>query len=238
MKNILVIIPAYNESENIAKVLIELEKDFPESDVLVINDCSIDDTLKILEELGTNYISTPFNMGYSGALQLGFKYAVKHNYEYVLQFDGDGQHIASEAVKMFNKAQKGKFDIVIGSRFINNYGYKHSLMRKIGTYLFVSSIKFFCKQEISDPTSGFQLLNRRVFTRYSNMGEYPDYPDANLIIQMLSEGYKITEIPVVMRERIYGTSMHSGIIKPVKYMIKMFYSILIILLIKVIHKKR
>lgn len=238
MDKILVLIPAYNEAQNIDSVLNELKNDFSIADVLVINDCSSDRTVSILKERRANYISTPFNMGYSGALQLGFKYAEKYNYDYVIQFDGDGQHIASEALKLYNSAIKNTADIVIGSRFIDDFGYKHSMFRKIGTGIFKISIKMICGKHITDPTSGFQILNRKVFSRYALRGEFPDYPDANLIIYMLLEGYKIHEIPVVMRERVYGESMHSGVVKPIKYMIKMFHSIFLVGISRIKYKIR
>ncbi len=75
-----------------------------------------------------------------------------------------------------------------------------------------------------------QVLNRKVYTKYAKIGNYPEYPDANLIIEMLILGYSIKEIPVEMREREFGVSMHSGIWKPFTYMIRMIYSIIIILL--------
>lgn len=227
MDSLLIIIPAYNEEENILNVLQEIKEDIPYADVLVVNDCSRDNTLEILKSHDVNYISTPFNLGYAGGVQAGFKYAEQHNYDYVAQFDGDGQHIAKELDRMF-KDMKGKnIDIIMGSRFKEKTQYNHSFFRKIGTIMFQKIIKIVCGQEITDPTSGLQILNRRVYTKYAKINGYPDYPDANLIMEMLLQGYKIEEIPVEMRERSAGVSMHAGIWHPCKYMIKMFYSIVI-----------
>ncbi|MDF2881845.1 MAG: glycosyltransferase family 2 protein [Clostridiaceae bacterium] len=227
---LLVIIPAYNEEENILSVIQELRKDVSYADILVINDCSKDNTLKILKENEVNYITTPFNLGYSGVIQIGFKYAVEKDYDYVAQFDGDGQHVASELDKLFKTIQKTNADIVIGSRFKLKTEYNHSAFRKIGTWMFQKIIKRSCGQEITDPTSGLQVLNKRVFGKYSQINNYPDYPDANLLIEMLLNGYLIEEVSVEMRERLAGVSMHAGIWKPCKYMIKMFYSILIVII--------
>ncbi|MCL6601787.1 MAG: glycosyltransferase family 2 protein [Paenibacillus sp.] len=233
MSRILLIIPAFNEEQNITKVITEVQHNLEDVDILVVNDCSTDNTLNILKRIkGIKFLSLPVNLGYSGALQTGFKYAVEKNYEIVIQFDGDGQHIASEAGKLLDIMREQDADIVIGSRFKAENNYNHTFFRKIGTGFFRSIIKQICKVNITDPTSGFQVLNYSVFEKYAQMNKYPEYPDANLIIEMLLQNYKIAEYAVEMRNREFGTSMHSGLIKPMKYMIKMFYAIIFILLSK------
>lgn len=230
MKDVLVIIPAYNEEENILQVINELKQDAPYVDILVINDCSKDNTVQILKDNNIDFLSTPFNLGYAGVIQIGFKYAVLKGYKYVAQFDGDGQHIASELKKLYDVIIDENIDIVIGSRFLEATEYEHAFFRKIGTKIFQKFIYLGCKKHITDPTSGMQILNEKVFYRYSKINNYPDYPDANLLVQMLLEEYKIEEISVKMRERTAGVSMHAGLWKPIKYMIKMFYSVSIILI--------
>ncbi|MBA9086784.1 glycosyltransferase involved in cell wall biosynthesis [Fontibacillus solani] len=233
MSEILLIIPAYNEAQNIANVIAEIKQDLSYVDILVVNDCSTDDTLQtlmLIEDIVV--VSLPVNLGYSGALQTGFKYAVEKDYEIVIQFDGDGQHIASEAEKLINILKEQDVDIVIGSRFKTKNKYNHSFFRKIGTHFFSGIIKQICKVNITDPTSGFQVLKKSVFEKYAQMNNYPEYPDANLLIEMLLEKYSIAECQVEMRNREFGTSMHSGFIKPIKYMIKMFYAIIFILISK------
>lgn len=230
MEKILLIIPAYNEAENIISVVEEVKRDLPQVDILIVNDCSTDNTLDILKKTeGITYVSQPFNLGYSNAVQLGFKYAAQNGYDYVIQFDGDGQHIATEAAKLLNIAEKSDYDIVIGSRYKQAKAYKQSFFRKLGTDFFVALIKIICRVKISDPTSGLQVLDKKVFTLYSKMYGYPEFPDANLLIELLFRGFKITEEDVKMRQRQFGVSMHSGIIKPVKYMIEVFYAILLLL---------
>lgn len=227
---VLIIIPMYNERENIEKVIAEIKRDLEFVDILIVNDCSTDDSLDIIKTIkDINYLSLPVNLGYSGALQVGFKYALEQGYEFVIQFDGDTQHIASEARKLFDIIIEKNVDIVIGSRFKAQTDYKHSFFRKIGTSLFKEIISKFCNTEITDPTSGFQVLRKKVFEKYAKMNNYPEYPDANLLIEMLLHNYKIEEYQVQMRSREFGESMHSGIIKPIKYMIKMFYAILLVL---------
>lgn len=227
---VLFVIPAYNEEENIEKVLKEIKKDVKYADILVINDCSIDNTKSIVEKNNVKCITMPFNVRYAMAIQTGIKYAYENNYDYVIQFDADGQHIAKEAEKLYKEAINSKNDIVIGSRYLKDTGYPSPFFRRLGTKIFEIMIRLFCKKKITDPLSGFQCLNRRVIERYSKMGKYPEFPDANLIMEMLFNGFKIGEISVKMRLRENGESMHSGIISPIKYMIEMFYTIIIILI--------
>lgn len=225
---VLVIIPAYNEEENIAKVLEEIKKDISYADILVIDDCSNDNTRKIVEKNNVKCITNVINMRYAMAIQTGLKYAYKYDYDYVIQMDADGQHIASEANKLYDEMLNSNADIIIGSRYLVDMGYPCPLFRRIGTKMFELMIKLFCKKKIADPLSGFQCLNKRVIEKYSKIGGYPEFPDANLVIDMLIQGYVIKEVPVKMRVRESGISMHAGIIKPIKYMIKQFYTCIII----------
>lgn len=237
MEKILFVIPAYNEEANIKRVLDEIKKDVKYADIIVINDYSSDHTKDIVSKCGIKCIDSIFNMNYAWAVQTGLKYAYQNNYDYVIQFDGDGQHIAKEAVKLLEEAKKSKADIVIGSRYINNMGYNCKFFRRFGTRIFELLIKIFCRKRIADPLSGFQCLNKRVIEKYAKMGEYPEYPDANLIIEMLLKGYKIKEVPIMMRTRQEGISMHSGIIKPIKYMFNMLYTIFFIIIQNAFGKK-
>lgn len=227
---ILFVIPAYNEAENIEKVLKEIKKDASFADILVINDCSKDNTAEIVKKNNVKCITNVFNMRYAWAVQVGIKYAYENDYDYVIQFDADGQHIAKEANKLYKEMKNENVDIVIGSRYLKDMGYPCPFFRRFGTKLFQLLIKFFCHKNIADPLSGFQCLNKKVIEKYSKMGEYPEFPDANLVIEMLLSGYTIKEVPVKMRLRETGESMHGGIIKPIKYMINMLYSIMFILI--------
>lgn len=224
----LIIIPVHNEEANIEPVLNEIRELINFADILIIDDGSTDNTVKKIQSLKEKYLSLPFNMGYSAALQTGFKYAVEKDYEYLIQYDGDGQHIASEAVDLYRTYQDTNADIVIGSRFKSKQDYAQPLFRRVGSKIFKILIKNICGVEITDPTSGFQLLKKNVFKQYARMYNFPRYPDANLIIEMLLNDFIIVEKEVKMRARQSGKSMHSGIIHPVKYMIGVIYSIFLI----------
>ena len=227
--SVLMIIPAYNEEMNLPSVFADIQKNFPEADILVINDCSTDNTVSVIKEHPeAQYLDLPINLGYFFAIQSGLKYAVQEKYDYLIQFDGDGQHLASEAKKMYDFAIKTNTDIVIGSRFLENKGYHHSFFRRVGTGLFKQIIKMLTGKTISDPTSGLQVLKRDVFKPLSKIDAYPEFADANLLIQLIYQGYSIDEVPVKMKNRESGKSMHGGIVKPMKYMFKMIYYIIVV----------
>ncbi len=205
MNKVLMIVPAYNEELNLETVAEDIKNNFNEADILFINDCSMDNTLNVIKRIeGIFYLDLPINLGYSYAVQTGLKYAVQEGYEYLVQFDGDGQHLASEAKKMYEYALETEADIVIGSRFLSTTNYQHSFFRKVGTKLFQIIIKMLTGKKIYDPTSGLQVLKRKVFTPLSKIFAYPEFPDANLLIELIYQGYTIEEISVQMKNREFG----------------------------------
>jgi glycosyltransferase involved in cell wall biosynthesis len=239
VNKVLMIVPAYNEELNLETVAEDIKNNFNEADILFINDCSMDNTLNVIKRIeGIFYLDLPINLGYSYAVQTGLKYAVQEGYEYLVQFDGDGQHLASEAKKMYEYALETEADIVIGSRFLSTTNYQHSFFRKVGTKLFQIIIKMLTGKKIYDPTSGLQVLKRKVFTPLSKIFAYPEFPDANLLIELIYQGYTIEEISVQMKNREFGESMHGGVIKPIKYMLKMFYYILVVFFNNLTGKKK
>lgn len=230
MKELLVIIPVYNEEESIGKVIDDLKKHIRFADIIIVDDCSNDKTIDIVQKKRIKYLSLPFRLGYASAMQTGFKYAVKEKYKYVLQFDGDGQHRAYEAKKLYDTIKKEDASIVIGSRFIKKTDYKHGLLRKLGTVLFSTLIYVICNKKIYDPTSGLQILRKDVVVMFAKMNNYPDYPDANILVDLLLKDIRIIEVSVKMNSRTFGSSMHSGIIEPIKYLNNMIYSIFIVII--------
>ncbi len=230
MPKVLVIIPAHNEAESIGKALDEIKRDLNFADVVVINDASNDNTAEIVREHGVNCIDNIFNLGYAWTIQTGVKYSVENKYDFIIQMDADGQHIAKEAKRLYDFATTHDVDIVIGSRYLKNGDYHCPFFRRIGTELFSGLIRLFCHKAITDPLSGLQCLNRRVMERYAKIGAYPEFPDANLVLEMLLCGYKVQEIPVSMRKREAGESMHRGIIAPISYMVNMCYAVVFVFL--------
>lgn len=233
-KELLVIIPAYNEETNIVRVLDDLEQ--PEiaeiADVLVMNDASSDATNWIVKARGHALVTHVFKLGYGSALQLGYKYAIRRGYRYVIQMDADGQHDVCNIPKLYERLKTadvdGRYpDIVLGSRFMKeSAAYPVSLVRKVAYAWFRQMIRAFTGRKITDPTTGLQGLSRKAVLYYSKYKHFDDrYPDANMIIQMILLGFRIDEIPAVMHTRTEGKSMHAGL-KPIVYMFRMTFSIL------------
>ncbi len=236
-KDLLIIIPAYNEEKNILKVLHQLEQ--PEiaeiADVLVIDDASADFTGRIVKSQNHKLVTHLFNMGYGSALRVGYKYAVQNDYQYVIQMDGDGQHdicnIPAIYHKLREKAEDKKCpDIVLASRFMEESTcFPVSISKKIAYQFFRCLIYLMTGKWIYDPTTGLQGLSRNAFSYYSKYNHFDDrYPDANIILQMILLGFRVTQIPAVMHTRTEGQSMHSGL-KPIWYMFRMFFSMITIL---------
>lgn len=227
--NVLIIIPAFNEEKNILTVLRELSTTSTSCDVLVVDDGSKDATASVARDEGATVINHLFNIGYGGALQTGFKYAVLFDYDYVIQFDADGQHSPEDINEILSKLKTNSCDIVIGSRFLTPTS-KIGLMKGIAIRCFRYLIKHFTGATITDPTSGLQGLNRKVFSYYAKMGNYPeDFPDADTLIHMLRKKYSVCEIPANMRDRMSGNSMHIGL-KALYYFFKMLVSIVVVVI--------
>jgi glycosyltransferase involved in cell wall biosynthesis len=232
------LIPAYNEENRIASVIRGVKEQCPSLQVVVIDDGSKDETRRQAIEAGARVISHPYNLGYGVALQTGYKYALKEGYEALVQMDGDGQHDPSYIPSLLNLIQRGNTDLVIGSRFLETQAlgrdrlpYQASLPRRCGMWLFGTIASLIIRQKVTDPTSGYQAMNRRVLEWVSS-DKFPwDYPDADVIIMLHRAGFKIQEVPVQMYESVDKKSMHSGG-KPLYYVFKMFLSILVTLMRK------
>lgn len=232
-KEVLVIMPAYNEEYSVERVLEALEQ--PEiaafADVLVINDASTDRTPLIVKKHGHMLVTHIFNLGYGSAIQVGYKYAIRRGYKYVIQMDADGQHDPSNVTVIYERLrQEDAPDIVLGSRFLKDSGeYQTSVAKRVAYTIFRFMIRLFTGRKISDPTTGLQGLSRRAVLYYSKFNQFDyTYPDANMIMQMLLLGFQVVEVPAVMYQRHMGKSMHSGL-KPVIYMFQMTLSILAVM---------
>lgn len=221
----LVIIPAYNESENIVNTVKEIKEKASDFDYVVINDCSSDKTLEILENNHLNYINLPVNLGIGGAVQTGYKYALEHEYDMAVQVDGDGQHDPAYLHSLEDTLIKEKADMVIGSRFIKNEGFQSTFVRRMGIVYFTKMIKSLTGTTITDPTSGFRLVNKDVIALFAN--DYPrDYPEPESIVALLKRKKKVIEVPVQMKERQGGESS-IRLWNSVYYMIKVSIAILV-----------
>lgn len=221
----LIIIPAYEEEKNIKNVVDNIIMNYPQYDYIVVNDGSKDKTAQICKENDYLYLDLPINLGIGGAVQAGYKYALKNDYDVAVQIDGDGQHDVSFLGQMLETMEREDAQIVIGSRFIEKQGFQSSKARRVGINFISGLIKLCTGKKIYDVTSGFRLVNRKFIRYYSE--NYPsDYPEPEAIVMALMNGAKIIEAPVIMRERAGGTSsIHSW--KSLYYMIKVSLAVII-----------
>lgn len=202
---ILIIIPAYNEAENIESVVDNLVQNYPSYDYIVINDCSTDSTEQICSTHQYNYLSLCTNLGIGGGVQTGYIYAYMNHYDYAVQLDGDGQHDPSYIETMITFAETSHSDMVIGSRFLKHEGFQSSIMRRSGISFLNKVIKLCCGETITDSTSGFRVINKNLIHFFStNYAE--DYPEPEAIVMASLNKYKIAEVPVIMNERHAGNS--------------------------------
>ena len=225
MKKILIIIPAYNESESIEKVVDNLIQNYPQYDYLIVNDCSTDNTEEIIQKRGYNYISLPVNLGIGGGVQSGYLYAVKNDYDIAIQMDGDGQHDPAYIEKLITPIISGKADITIGSRFIDKTGFQTSFMRRLGINIISLVIRMCCGVKITDTTSGFRASNSEA-NKFFSQNYAQDYPEPEAIVAASLNGFKIQEVAVEMNERMGGISSINAK-RSVYYMIKVSLALII-----------
>jgi len=235
MSKILIIIPAYNEEDNIERVIQGVIA-FG-YDTIVVNDGSTDDTVNIVSKYDkVKLVNNPINLGAGGVLQTGYKYALENDYDYVVNLDGDGQHDPKHIEELLNELLNNNADIVIGSRFLNLESYKPPFMRRLGMRLFSFVAKIITKQKFTDTTSGYKAMTKDVIRLFASP-EFPnDYPDVDTLILLYLRGFRIKEMPVKMYEN-NRKSIHSGLLKPLYYVFKMLLSIFMILLREKVFKK-
>ena len=228
-KKTLIIIPCYNESESIKGVLTRLHSLNPSWDLLVINDCSKDNTSKIAND--TNFatvLDLPCNLGIGGGVQTGLIYAKRNNYDIAMKFDGDGQHQACEIPALLQPILDGTADVAIGSRFCKSHdGFKSTFTRRIGIKIFEVVNSVLINQKITDNTSGFRAYNRDAIEFLAD--HYPafDYPEPEEVILLGKNNFRFQEVFTEMQERTGGTSSIYGY-KSVYFMIKVLLSVLMV----------
>lgn len=220
---LLIIIPAYNEALNIERVVTHLTTNFPQYDYIVVNDGSRDLTADICRENGYNLLDLPVNLGLTGAVQAGIRYAVQNGYDAAIQLDGDGQHRPEYIEALMNTMINEQADIVIGSRFVTEK--KPKSLRMLGSDLLSFLIKCSTGQTLTDPTSGMRLYSKKILNEFAYNLNYSPEPDT--ISYLIKTGAKVREVQVEMDERIAGTS-YLNLYRSIKYMLLMTFSITLI----------
>jgi len=216
------IIPAYNEAGSLRDVLARVAEADSGCEVVVVDDGSQDDTGDIAARAGATVLRHPFNLGYGAALQTGYKYALERNATLVVQMDADGQHDPAQIRELTAGIRSGDYDLVIGSRFLETTGYQMSLLRSVGRKVF-SALARLADLRVSDPTSGFQCMNRQVLELYA-LDFFPtDYPDVDVLLTAFRHGLRVGEHPVRMAEASRTSTLHGGL-RSVYYVYKMLLS--------------
>jgi glycosyltransferase involved in cell wall biosynthesis len=221
------LVPAFNEQGTIAAVVAEVRAFDAELEILVIDDGSHDRTAEIARRAGARVLRLPFNLGIGGAVQTGFRYAFENGFELAVRVDGDGQHDPSQLAAVVGPVVRGETDIAVGSRYLGAKaeGYRSSATRRLGIRLLARVVSLLTRQRITDPTSGFQALNRKAIMLFA--ADYPhDYPEVEAIVLVERHRLRLVEVPIAMRPRTAGQSSIRTL-SSVYYMVKVLLALFV-----------
>lgn len=228
---ILIIIPAHNEAGSLAGVIAETRTSIESAaigtaDIVVVDDGSADDTAEIALECGVELLKLPFNLGIGSTMQTGFRFAQQEGYEIAVQVDGDGQHDASFLPQLIGPLMRGECDLVVGSRYLNQGSYRGTAGRRAGTAFFSRILSLMLRQKLTDATSGFRAINRKLIEHFAQ--DYPrDYPEVEVLLLAHRAHCRVKEIPVVMHKRAGGSSSINTF-RSVYYMVKVLLALMVV----------
>jgi glycosyltransferase involved in cell wall biosynthesis len=193
--------------------------------VLVVDDGSTDRTAAVARAAGARVLSLPYNLGIGGAVQTGIQYARDHDFDLVVQVDGDAQHPPSEIPKLLAPILEDRADLVIGSRFLGTGDYEPPVSRLVGIKLLARIVSLIVRQRVTDTTSGFRAMNRRAISVFA--ADYPhDYPEVEATVLVFRHRLRMTEVPVRMRVRGSGSSSIT-FTRSAYYMIKVLLALFV-----------
>jgi len=220
------IVPAFNEARSLARLAERLRAHAPDVDVCVVDDGSTDETAQVAAALGWTVLRLPMNLGIGGAVQAGYLWALEHGHDVAVQIDGDGQHDPADLGALLAPVLAGRADVVVGSRFLSNGGFKSTLVRRAGIRYLSWFLRLRCGARVTDPTSGFRAAGKAaiaLFARY-----YPsDYPEPEAIALARRAGLRLAEAPVHMRERAHGRSSIT-MLRSVYYLVKVSLALVLL----------
>jgi glycosyltransferase involved in cell wall biosynthesis len=224
-KQLMILVPAFNEEGAIAGVIREVNQVMPQVPVLVVDDCSSDDTVHRARAAGGDVLQLPHHLGLGGCVQAGYKLAHELGYEFVIRVDGDGQHDPKYIPALLDMLQKTGCQMVIGSRFYQNNGAHTSTVRAIGIWVFRMVLRPILGKPVHDPTSGFVGVNKEtllVFTR-----SFPlEYPEIEALVVLQRKRFRFEEVPVQMRKRKTGRSTITAV-KSLYYIIHVLLGVFV-----------
>jgi hypothetical protein len=222
MSGRVLVIPAYQEAERLGAVLEGVARAGVGCEVVVVDDGSRDGTGEVAARAGACVLRHPFNLGYGAALQTGYKFALQRGASYLVQMDADGQHDPADVAALLAPIERGECDLVVGSRFLGRGEYRMGALRSLGRRAF-QAIARLAGLAVSDPTSGFQAMNRRVLEVYARDFFPTDYPDLDVLLTAWRNGLRVGERPVRMRPGTRASRLHGGL-RSVYYVYKMLLS--------------
>lgn len=223
-ERIIVVIPAFNEAPRIARVLGELARALPGARAVVVDDGSADATGAAARAAGATVLRHPFNLGYGAALQTGYKYALTTDAGRLVQMDADGQHDPAQVPRLLAPIARGEADLVVGSRFLEDSGYRMGPLRSLGRKLFTAVARL-AGLSVTDPTSGFQAMDRAVLELYAGDFFPWDFPDVDVLLLAHRRGLRIAEVPVRMSAGERPSTLHKSLRAAVYYAYKMILSL-------------
>jgi glycosyltransferase involved in cell wall biosynthesis len=219
------IVPAFNEEDCVQRVIDEIRAFDPDCEIVVVDDGSVDRTSDVAAARGARVLRLPFNLGIGGAVQTGFRFAAENGFDLAVRVDGDGQHDPTELPALLEPVLAGEADIAVGSRFAGRGGYRSSRSRRLGIVILARAVSALVRQRVTDPTSGFQALNRHAIRLFA--ADYPhDYPEVEATVMVFKHRLRLQEVPVQMRERAAGRSS-IGAAASVYYMVKVLLAIVV-----------
>jgi len=209
---LLIIVPAYNEAATIRRVVRALRAMRRPCDVLVVNDGSDDRTGEIARAAGARVLEMACNLGVGGAMQAGYQYARQQGYDLAVQFDGDGQHRASQIEGILEPVLAGRAEMAVGSRYLGRLKYRFPPSRFLGSKLLAWLVGVLLRRRITDPTSGFRAIGRsgiRFFSLHYPQAWLGDTVEA--LVELARHGMAVEEVPVKMARRRKGASSVSAV---------------------------
>jgi hypothetical protein len=225
VRELLIIVPAYNEQAAITEVIREAREVLPGLPLLVIDDCSADATALVAREAGARVLSLPHHLGLGGAVQAGYKLAYELGYQYVIRMDGDGQHDPRDIPRLFETLRDSGCQMVIGSRFFEGDANHTSFMRQLGVRFFRTVLRPILGKPVRDPTSGFVGVNRQALQLFSR--SFPlEYPEIEALVVLQRRAFRFVEVPCHMRPRLAGQSSITAV-KSLYYILHVLLGVLV-----------
>jgi glycosyltransferase involved in cell wall biosynthesis len=202
---LLILIPAYNEEGAVGGVIQEVRQVLPDTDILVVDDCSDDGTITTARQAGARVLTLPYHLGLGGCVQAGYRLAFEMGYDYVIRVDGDGQHDPRDIPTILSALEKEKCEMVIGSRFLDGSSEHTSVARGAAILFFRAVLRPILGKPVRDPTSGFVGTNRTALALFSRT--FPlEYPEIEALVVLQRRRFRFLEVPCRMRPRKAGRS--------------------------------